>query len=153
MAHGRASKHTGIIVATLCDSPPKNQGGCVMVNTYAKVAGLVLFLLGLMGGISLFAVNGLLFGIFRVDTMHNLFHLGWGLILMAAGFGFHWALARRVVLLGALVYGFLTLLGFLASDARVLGMAVNMADNVLHLTITATALMFALPVRQYTSRL
>jgi hypothetical protein len=124
-----------------------------MVNTYAKVSGLVLFLVGILGGLPLFTVDGLLFGIFRVDTVHNLFHLGWGLILMAVGFGLHWALARRVVLLEALVYGFLTVMGFLAPDGRVLGMAVNMADNVLHLTITATALMFALPVRQYTSRL
>jgi hypothetical protein len=123
-----------------------------MVNTYAKAVGLLLFLLGLLGAIPLFTPDGLLFGIFRVDTFHNLFHLGSGLILMAVGFSLHWALARRVVLLCALVYGFLTVLGFLAPDAHALGMSVNMADNVLHLTITATALMFALPVRQYTSR-
>ncbi|WP_373533336.1 DUF4383 domain-containing protein [Vampirovibrio sp.] len=123
-----------------------------MVHTYAKVVGLALFLLGLLGGIPLFAPQGLLFGIFRVDFIHNLLHLVSGLILMGVGFGVHWGVARRIVLLFALIYGFLTVLGFLAPDGRVLGMAVNMADNVLHLTVTATALMFALPVRHYTSR-
>ena len=123
-----------------------------MVNMYAKAAGLTLLLMGILGGIPAFAPNGMLFGVFMVDTFHNLFHLMSGLVLIAVGFGAHWALARRVVLTFAAIYGFLTVLGFLAPEGGVLGMPMNMADNVLHLTITATSLMFALPARQYTTR-
>lgn len=123
-----------------------------MVNTYAKAAGLVMFLMGLFGGIPAFAPSGMLFGIFMVDTFHNLFHILSGLVLMAVGFGAHWVLARRVVLTFAAIYGLLTVLGFLAPEGSVFGMPMNMADNVLHLTITATSLMFALPVQHYTTR-
>jgi hypothetical protein len=41
-----------------------------------------------------------------------------------------------------------TIVGFLRPDgAPVLGMPMNMADDVLHLAITVSALMFALPQR------
>lgn len=124
-----------------------------MVNIYAKVVGALLFIVGILGGIPAFAPDGMLFGVFMVDTVHNLFHLISGLVLLAAGFGVQWELSRRLVLGFAIVYGLLTLAGFLSPAGRVLGMQFNMADNVLHLTLTATALMFALPVQRYPTRL
>jgi hypothetical protein len=124
-----------------------------MVNTYAKILGALLFIAGILGGIPAFAPDGMLFGVFMVDTVHNLFHLISGLVLLVAGFGVQWEVSRRIVLGFALVYGLLTLAGFLAPEGRVLGMHFNMADNVLHLTFTATALMFALPVQRYPTRL
>ena len=57
-----------------------------------------------------------------------------------------------VVLLFAAIYGLLTVLGFLSKQGLVLGMPMNMADNVLHLTVTAVSLIFALPARRYTLR-
>lgn len=123
-----------------------------MVNAYAKVAGLVLFLVGVLGGIPLFTPDDYLFGIFLVDPFHNLFHVLSGLILLAVGFSGNWATSRRVVLSFAAIYGFLTVLGFLAPEGIVLGMPMNMADNVLHLTITSMSLVFALPAQSYTFR-
>lgn len=122
-----------------------------MVYTYAKVAGLILFVIGILGGVSWFAPNGMLFGIFMVNPLHNLLHALTGLIFLAVGFSGQWDLARRTVLLFAAFYGLLTVLGFLSPQGIVLGMRMNMADNVLHLTITALSLMFALPVRRYTT--
>ncbi|WP_303674454.1 DUF4383 domain-containing protein [Vampirovibrio chlorellavorus] len=124
-----------------------------MVSIYAKVVGALLFIVGILGGIPAFAPDGMLFGVFMVDTVHNLFHLISGLVLLAAGFGVQWEVSRRLVLGFAIVYGLLTLAGFLSPTGRVLGMQFNMADNVLHLTLTATALMFALPVQRYPTRL
>ncbi len=124
-----------------------------MVNIYAKVVGALLFIVGILGGLPAFAPDGMLFGVFMVDTVHNLFHLISGLVLLAAGFGVQWELSRRLVLGFAIIYGLLTLAGFLAPADRVLGMQFNMADNVLHLALTATALMFALPVQRYPTRL
>ncbi len=124
----------------------------MMVDHYAKIAGLVLFLVGVLGGIPAFAPHGMLFGIFRVDSFHNLFHLISGLTLVAVGFSENWELSRRVVLMIAAIYGLLTVVGFLAPQGTVLGMHMNMADNVLHLTITAMSLVFALPVQRYPMR-
>lgn len=123
-----------------------------MVNAYAKVAGLALFLAGVLGGIPLFAPDGYLFGMFLVDPFHNLLHALSGLILMAVGFSSNGATSRRVVLSFAAIYGFLTVLGFLSPEGNVLGMPMNMADNVLHLTITSMSLVFALPAQSYTFR-
>lgn len=124
-----------------------------MVSIYAKIVGALMFIAGILGGIPAFAPDGMLFGVFMVDTVHNLFHLISGLVLLAAGFGVQWDVSRRIVLGFAAIYGLLTLAGFLAPEGRVLGMHFNMADNVLHLTLTATALMFALPVQRYPTRL
>lgn len=123
-----------------------------MVNTYARVAGLVLLIVGILGGIPQAAPNGMLFGLFMVNPLHNLFHLITGLVFLAVGFSGNWEVARRTVLLFAAIYGLLTVLGFLSPQGMVLGMPMNMADNVLHLTITSVSLMFALPVQRYTLR-
>ena len=123
-----------------------------MVNIYAKVAGLTLFVIGVLGGIPSIAPNGMLFGIFMVDSYHNLFHILSGLVLLAAGMSANWDVSRRIVLFFAAVYGLLTVMGFLSPHGIVFGMPMNMADNVLHLTVTAMSLVFALPAQRYTMR-
>jgi hypothetical protein len=52
-----------------------------------------------------------------------------------------------VTLVFAVIYALITLLGFISRDNIVLGMHMNMADNVLHLAITVTALLFGLQPR------
>lgn len=123
-----------------------------MVSIYAKVVGIVMLLVGILGSIPRFVPDGMLFGVFMVNTLHNVFHILSGLVLLVAGFAAQWEVARRLVLGFAAVYGLLTLVGFLSPGGRVLGMEFNMADNVLHLALTATALMFALPVQRYSTR-
>lgn len=123
-----------------------------MVTSYAKMAGFILFIIGLLGGVPAFAPNHMLFSIFMVDTFHNVLHLLTGVALMMVGFGGNWEVCRRVVLLFAAVYGLLTVMGFLSPEGIGLGMRMNMADNVLHLTITAASLMFSLPVQRYSIR-
>ncbi len=119
-----------------------------MVNTYAKVLGLALILVGVLSFIPALTPNNLLFGLFMVDTAHNIVHLLSGLVLLAVAFSQDYEIIRRVVLLFAVIYGLITLIGFFTPDGGlVLGMPMNMADDILHLTITVSALMFALPQR------
>jgi hypothetical protein len=118
-----------------------------MINNYAKTMGVILVLVGIFGFIPSLTPNGMLFGMFMVDSMHNIIHLVSGAIFLAAGFSDNWELCKRVTLLFAIVYGLVTLLGFISPDKVVLGMHMNMADNVLHLAITASALIFGLQPR------
>jgi hypothetical protein len=119
-----------------------------MVNTYAKVLGLALILVGALGFVPALTPNNMLFGIFMTDTAHNMVHLLSGLVLFSVGFSDDYELIRRIVLLFAVIYGLITLLGFTTpSGGLVLGMPMNLADDILHLGITVTALVFALPQR------
>lgn len=118
-----------------------------MINTYAKVMGGILFLIGILGFVPAFTPDGMLFGVFMVDTMHNIFHMISGLVLFVVGLSENWDLAKKVTLLFAAIYGIVTIMGFLSPDNIVMGMRMNMADDVLHLGITASALLFGLQQR------
>lgn len=98
----------------------------------AYIGGVVFIAIGLLG-----FVNDPVMGLFDVDLMHNLVHLGSGVIgLYLASRG-----EAGAVLFGkgmAVVYGLVTVLGFLQGEGQLLGlMAVNMADHLLHLALTA----------------
>ena len=118
-----------------------------MVLNYAKVIGLIFLAIGILGYIPGVAPNGMLFGIFMINSVHNIVHLVSGLLFLAVGFSNNWDLARRVTLAFAAVYGLVTLMGFISPSHVVMGMPLNMADNVLHLAITVSALLFGLPQR------
>lgn len=118
-----------------------------MITTFAKVMGVILLLIGILGFIPTLTPNQMLFNTFMVSPMHNMIHLISGLIFAAVGFSENWDASRKVSLVFAAIYGIITLMGFLSSNGMVLGIPMNMADNVLHLTITVVTLMFALPQR------
>ena len=118
-----------------------------MVRKVALIFGVVLLAVGLLGFVPALTPDGRLLGIFAVDTLHNLVHVATGL----AGIGAYVAGSRasRVYFqVFGVVYAIVTLVGFLQGDT-VLGLIpVNVADNLLHLAITALALYlgFAAPV-------
>jgi hypothetical protein len=118
-----------------------------MMTTFAKILGIVLIAIGALGFIPGLTPDGLLFGIFRTDPFHNLIHLVTGIMVAAAGFADNWDASRRVLLIVAAFYAILTVVGFLSTTGMVFGMPMNMADDVLHLTITVAALLAALPRR------
>jgi hypothetical protein len=124
-----------------------------MVNTYAKVMGIVLLLVGILGYIPNIAPGGMLFGIFMVNGFHNVVHLVSGLVLLAVGFSDNFELTRRVVLAFAVIYALVAIVGFFSPEgSMVMGMRLNMADNILHLAITVSALLLALPQRYTVAR-
>lgn len=112
-------------------------GAKTPAQMYAYAVGGVLLLVGLPGVKR--AVGGKLLGIFEVNGIHNLVHIASGLLLLAVAP--KRATARYGVIAFGLVYGLVTLIGLI--DGRdVLGLIpVNPADNVLHIALTAGALL------------
>lgn len=111
-----------------------------MLSTVAKVFGVVMVLVGLLGFVPALTPDGHLLGIFHVNAIHNIIHLATGLAALAAGFSGYRA-SRTYFQVFGIVYGLVTLLGFLTGDGEILGLvANNMADNLLHVVITAAAL-------------
>jgi hypothetical protein len=99
-------------------------------KTLAQVVGVVLTLVGVAG----FFSGGSLFG-FAVNTLHNVVHLVTGLAGVYAGFaagGMHSRLYNKSL---GVVYIVVALLGFLAPGLMLSILAINTADNFLHLVI------------------
>ena len=99
----------------------------------------VFILIGLLGFVPALTPHGLLLGIFRVDTMHNLVHLLSGIVAGAAALSGNRKYIRMYFKIFGCVYLLVTILGFALGGNLILFM-VNMADNVLHLLIAASAL-------------
>lgn len=107
-----------------------------------QVFGVVLLLVGLLGFIPALTPGGLLLGIFQVDLLHNIVHLATGAaaLYLAMTMG-----EKGAILFGkvfGVVYALVTVLGFLTGYALGLPgvIAVNMADNLLHVALTAVFL-------------
>lgn len=109
-------------------------------KTYALILGAVLTLIGILGFIPGLAPDGNLLGIFAIDGLHNVIHLLSGVVGLAAGLSPFARYARWYALAFGIVYGLVTIIGFIQGNT-VLGLIrVNGADNVLHLLITISAL-------------
>lgn len=106
----------------------------------AIIAGVIFLIVGIAGFIPALCPNGMLFGIFAVDTMHNIVHLATGAVAIALGLASESA-ARNFFRVFGIVYALVTVMGFVAGrDGQVMGMAMNMADHFLHLAIAAVSL-------------
>lgn len=94
------------------------------------IFGVVFVAVGVLG---FFTGNPLLW--FQIDTVHNVIHLASGVVaFIVASMGY--SAARWYLIIFGLVYGLVTLLGFV-NEGDVLGIIqVNQADNYLHLAIT-----------------
>lgn len=112
----------------------------IYMNTQklAKLFGIIFIAVGILGFIPGITSNGHLLGIFEVDTLHNVIHLLSGIVaLMCAGSAMK---AKTYFKVFGIVYGLVTVLGFL-QGTTVLGLiGVNVADNLLHLVISVVAL-------------
>ena len=106
----------------------------------AKWFGWIILVVGILGFIpGIVTSSGLLLGIFQVDPLHNLVHILTGLIALfcAGSFG----AAKTYFKIFGIIYALVTILGFIG-HGMVLGMMMNMADNVLHLVIAIFALYY-----------
>jgi len=111
-----------------------------MVNKIAWVFGVVFAAIGVLGFVpGITSADGHLLGIFEVDALHNVIHLVTGLVFLAVAWKYN-EYAKMSFKVFGVVYGLVTILGFI-SGSSVLGLiVVNMADNVLHLLVAAVAL-------------
>ena len=114
-----------------------------IAKTYAQLLGGVLTLVGILGfvpGITPNAPNGNLIGLFAINPTHNIIHLLSGIVGLAAGFAADGVYARWFALVFGVVYGLVTIIGFIQGNT-VLGLIpVNLADNLLHVLITLASL-------------
>lgn len=111
-----------------------------LAKLYAMVLGAVLTLVGILGFVPGLAPGGNLLGIFAIDPAHNIVHLLSGIVGLAVAFTAKGAYARWYALIFGVVYGLVTVIGFIQGNT-VLGIInVNVADNLLHTAITIASL-------------
>lgn len=105
-----------------------------MTKSVTWILGIVLVLVGIAG----FFVNGTLL-VFQVDTVHNIVHLLSGVVAIGAASSSE-SYSRMYLIVFGLVYGVVTLVGFL-NGGDILGLfQVNDADNYLHAAIAVVSL-------------
>ena len=116
---------------------------------YCLVFGGTLLLVGLLGFLANASfVTGKeleddpLLGIFDVNGWHNVVHVASGAVLLA--FAKKRATAKAAALTFGIVYGLVTVLGFIDGTDVLAIIPTNAADNVLHLVISALAIVSAL---------
>ena len=105
-------------------------------QTFAMVFGVVYLLVGVLG----FVMDPIL-GIFEVNLLHNIAHLGVGALFLV-GSKSH-AMAKQVCLIIGVVYALLAVLGFMNVLVPDL-LDANDADDFLHIATAAVALYFGL---------
>lgn len=110
-----------------------------MVTKLAWIFAAIFLVIGVLGFVPGITSDGMLLGIFMVGMMHNLVHIVSGALLAYAA----WkgaSLSRLMFKVLGVVYAVVAVLGFFSGDT-VLGLiAVNMADNVLHIVLAAVFL-------------
>lgn len=132
--------------ATARSDAASSTGAKTPAQIYAYAVGGVLLLVGLIGFAADSAFDtgqgidgGKLLGIFEVNGIHNLVHIASGLLLLAVAP--KRATARYGVIAFGLVYGLVTLIGLIDGQDVLALIPVNPGDNVLHIALTATALL------------
>ena len=122
------------------------------VRNYAKVLGVVLLLIGVLG----LVLGSTLFGIFNSDLLEDIIHLGSGALMAYVGFALRDnSLARTLVGGLGVVYLLVGLLGFV--DPNLFGLiptGYTLADNLLHLALGILGIVvgFVLPRNAATTR-
>ncbi len=110
------------------------------LRKYAKIFGIVLAVLGILGFIPGFTSNDHLLGIFFVNGFLNLFHLVTGIIGFVVGSA-GTRPSRFFFQITGVVYGVLAFVGLGFGFGFILGFIANdMADSILHLVLALISL-------------
>lgn len=111
-----------------------------MARSFAIVFGAVYLLVGILGLI----LPSPLLGIFGVNLLHDIVHIGVGGLWLAAAFGgvLGTDSSRRASQLIGIVYLVVAILGFALPELMYRLLVIDMADNFLHLGTAALALYF-----------
>ncbi len=110
-----------------------------MLRILAIIFGLGFIVAGVGGFLPPLMPNGLLFGLFQVDTMHNLLHIVSGVIAIMCATSY--ASSVWFFRVFGILYALLALFGFIWNgDFSFMMMQMNMADHLLHTVIAIIAL-------------
>jgi hypothetical protein len=110
-----------------------------MIRIICALFGVAFIGAGVAGYMPQFAPNGMLLGIFEVDSMHNMVHIASGVVALLAALNARFA--RLYFQIFGLVYAATTVVG-VVRNGDLFVMHVNMADNYLHAGISVVALYF-----------
>ncbi len=106
----------------------------MMTKKLVMVIGVVFILVGLLG-----FVNDPVLGLFDVDLVHNLIHLGSGILALVFAKKGDYAARMYARVLGV-IYGLVAIIG-LASEDEILGLfQANSADDWLHIVLALVIL-------------
>lgn len=109
-----------------------------MTKKVTMIFGVVFLLVGILGLIPGITSDGMLLGIFEVNTTHNIIHLLTGIIALAV-MGKE-VMASTFLKVFGVVYAIVAIWGFVG-DGSILGLFhANLADNILHTVIAVIAL-------------
>lgn len=118
-----------------------------MLKLLAVLFGLTFIVIGIIGFLPDFKTNDLLFGLFKVNPVHNLIHLGTGVIALLCGLGSRKSSKLFFILFG-FIYLAIAIYGFYTGSEMMFDLiAVNQADNFLHLGIALVSLLFGFAFR------
>jgi preprotein translocase subunit Sss1 len=111
---------------------------------YAKIVGVVVLLVGVVGLIVGDPEDGLL-GLLNVDIVEDIVHLTTGGLLAYVGFAGTNSAVKSVVAALGVVYLLVGVIGFIVPEVfGLIPHEYSLADNILHLTLGALALFAAL---------
>ena len=111
-----------------------------MIQLAAKLTGVVLLAVGILGFVPGITTNEHLLGVFHVNTAHSIIHLLSGAAALTAGLT-NVKASRLYFRIFGVVYGLVAILGFVYGDRPILGLVSNnMEDTLLHLAIATFAL-------------
>jgi hypothetical protein len=110
-----------------------------VLRLFAILFGIAFIFAGVSGFVPQFNQDGLLFGYFEVNFMHNVVHIVSGVIAIMSATSHN--LARLFFQIFGVLYAIVAIAGFaLDGDLSLIMMHVNMADNILHTVIAVVAL-------------
>jgi hypothetical protein len=111
-----------------------------MVKTLAVVFGVVFVLIGILGFVPGVTTDGMLLGLFKVNTLHNIIHLVSGAAALYAGLT-DAKTSKMYFQVFGVVYALVAVLGFVYGENPILGIvSSNMYDTYLHIVIALVAL-------------
>jgi hypothetical protein len=109
------------------------------IQTMAWLFAAIFVVVGVLGFVPGMTSNGMLLGIFMVDTMHNLIHIISG--LLAGYMAVTSPKFARMYFKGfGAIYAFVAIVGFIQNDTVLGIISTNMADHVLHVIIATLML-------------
>jgi Domain of unknown function (DUF4383) len=110
---------------------------------YAKVVGVIVLLVGVVGLIAGDPEDGLL-GLFNIDVTEDIVHLATGGLLAYVGFAGANDAVKTVVTVVGVVYLIVGVVGFFSPEFfGLIPNEYNVADNILHLVLGALAVLAA----------
>lgn len=109
----------------------------------ALIFGVAFVVIGLLGFVPALAPKDAmgmpeLLGLFMVGTVHNLIHLASGIAALIASVNDRYA--KYYFMIFGIVYGLVTVIGFIQGNTVLGIIPVNVYDNLLHLVIAGTSL-------------